>query len=98
MSVTADIDPVLVPLFCEKETVWPPGAIRLLLASRAETVIVEVVPEAIVEELKATVELAAEIAPGVTCRVGNVFVIAAASMVAPKVLVLPDTSPVNVVE
>ncbi len=87
--------PLLVPPETVNTTVAPPVVNALPAASRACSVTVTVPPEPIVSLDTETIDVAAEIAPGVTATVGFGVVTGAALIVAPIVVAAPAITPVN---
>jgi hypothetical protein len=90
-----EIVPVDVPPVREKTTVDPPVVIKFPAASRAVKVRVISEPEITVGLETATVEVAIEIAPGLTVIVGRAVVIVEPLMVAFIVVADPESTPVN---
>jgi hypothetical protein len=96
LSVVAPIVPVLVPPAAVNTTVEPP-LVRLLPAgSLACSVSVTALPEATDPLETLTTDWAVEIAPTVTVTVGSDVVTATPPIVAPMVVAVPATAPVNV--
>ena len=96
LSVVAEIVPVDVPPERLKATVRPPTRMLFPAASFAWRVRVVLEPEAIVPLARDTTEFASDTAPGVTVRVGKVLVIADPPIVAPRVVAVPERTPVTV--
>ena len=96
LSVVPLTVPVEVPPVREKTTVDPPVDKLFPAASRACKVMLMEFPEETVADDKLINEVAVEIVPGVTVIVGSVVVTAVPPMVAPMVVAVPASTPVNV--
>ena len=96
LSVVVPMVPVLVPPEAVKTTVAPPAVRLFPAASLAWSVSVTLLPEATVPLETLTVDVATDAGPGVTVTVGRVDVTAEPPMVAPTVVAVPATTPVNV--
>ena len=96
MSVTVPIVPVDVPPDTPKVTVEPPVVSRLPAASRTVSVKVALLPDATVEGLDDIVDVAVEIAPGVTVIVGKVELIVEPLICAAICFAVPFSTPVKV--
>src|SRR5437016_1419500 len=89
--------PVLVPLPVPAKTTVDPPVVRLFpAASLACSVSVAAAPETTVALDTVTTDVAGDTTPGVTAIVGSVEVTGLPPIVAPMVVALPATAPVNV--
>src|ERR1041384_2573245 len=96
LSVVEPIVPVLVPPRRENATIAPPVERMFPAASFACSVSVLVAPERMLPLDTVTVEVTAEIRPGVTVTVGSAVLTGVALIVAPIFVAVPATRPVNV--
>ena len=96
LSATAENDPVLVPPMLLIVTVEPPTRIELLKLSLACKVTDVVEPEATLELPTVSVDVAVEIAPGLTVICGCVLVMAEPPIVPLILVAEPEVVPENV--
>ena len=88
--------PVVEPPELPKTTVAPPTVIKLEAASRAVNVSVALLPDTTVALETARVDVAAEMAPGLTVMDGIVVLTLVPLIVAVMVVAVPARAPVKV--
>ena len=91
----APIVPALVPPLRLNIMLAPPVVIGLLCASRADSVKVTVLPDETVMDATLTIDLVAEIIPGLTRMVGKLVATVTPVIVAEMVVGDPDITPVK---